>query len=279
MPDHAPHGDASRARSCAGWRHPFSGAVIALALVAAPASAQLAVNRVELLMRPRDPASREEIIGIRNDGASAVQAVVRLEDWDRSPDGSNRWYAYGTRPGPGSCGPALSVFPQSLRLEPGASQSVRVTLDSETAPPGECWAAAVVETVQPGRQGGQNVAYVLRTAVKIYVQPMGLRAEGEIAGLRIVTDSAAATPQRGIEVAFANTGTRHLTAEGMLEVRRPDNAVVTRVPLPDVYALPGARMAVRVPMPALPPGQYVFLATMDYGGVDIAAAMMEHRQP
>jgi hypothetical protein len=67
-------------------------------------------------------------------------------------------------------------------------------------------------------------------------------------------------------------------AEGLLEVRRPDNAVVTRLPLPSVYALPGARQAVRIPMPELPPGEYVFLATMDYGGPDIAAALLEHRK-
>jgi hypothetical protein len=31
-------------------------------------------------------------------------------------------------------------------------------------------------------------------------------------------------------------------------------------------------------MPELPAGSYVFLATMDYGGPDIAAALLEHRK-
>jgi hypothetical protein len=30
-------------------------------------------------------------------------------------------------------------------------------------------------------------------------------------------------------------------------------------------------------VPQLPPGDYIILATMDYGGADIAAAMLEYR--
>ncbi len=272
--------DAGGAPGCT-FRRRLTGARLALAgilLMASRGEAQLAVHRAELVMRPGDFASREQIVKVQNEGDRAVQAVVRLEDWDRSPDGANRWYPYGSRTGPGSCGPSLSIFPQSLRLEPGASQSIRVSLANDGVPAGECWAAAVIETVQPVTRGRQQLAYVLRTAVKIYVQPDGLRAEGEIPEIRLVSDSLRPQAAPNIEVAFSNTGTRHVIAEGMLEVRRPDNAVVTRVPLPSVYALPGARQYVRIPMPALPPGSYVLLATMDYGGVDIAAAMLEHTQ-
>jgi P pilus assembly chaperone PapD len=247
-------------------------------LLPAPSRAQLAVGRVELVMQLADRASHEASIGVRNESDRAVQALVRLEDWDRGADGANRWYAYGTRSGQGSCAPALSVFPQALRLEPGAEQSLRVVLDRSKAPSGECWAAAIVETVQPTERQGQRIAYVVRTAVKIYVQPAGLTTDGEIDVLRLVTDSAAPKQKpSAVEVQFANTGTRHVVARGTLEVRQPDNSVVSRIPLPPVYALPGARHAVRVPVPGLKPGTYVFLATMDYGGADIAAALLEHR--
>jgi hypothetical protein len=45
-----------------------------------------------------------------------------------------------------------------------------------------------------------------------------------------------------------------------------------------VYALPGAKHAVRVKLPELSAGDYVLLATVDYGGSDIAAALLEHRR-
>jgi P pilus assembly chaperone PapD len=145
-------------------------------------------------------------------------------------------------------------------------------LDSAKAPAGECWAAAVVETVQPAERSAQRVTYVIRTAVKIYVQPAGLRADGEIQSLKVSDNQSSM-----IEAMFVNTGSRHLVTEGALEIRQADNKLVSRVPLPPVYALPGAQHMVRIPMPRLPPGRYVFLATMDYGGADIAAALLEHR--
>jgi P pilus assembly chaperone PapD len=222
-------------------------------------------------------ADREAAIGVKNESAQPVQAIVKLEDWDRATDGANRWYPYGTHAGHGSCAPALSIFPQSLRLEPGAEQAIRVVLDSARVPAGECWAAAVVETVQPVERGGQRIMYVVRTAVKIYVQSPALVVSGDIDSLTVVDDSAG-TGSRSVEVHFANTGTGHVVARGAVEIRRPDNTVVRRLTLPDIYALPGARHVVRVTLPALEAGDYVLLATMDYGGEDIAAAMLEYRR-
>jgi P pilus assembly chaperone PapD len=262
-------------------RKPFSlrwiVLVIALlALTAGIARSQLAVGRVELVMQLSDSA-REATIGVRNESDRPVQAVVRLEDWDRASDGANRWYTHGSRANAGSCSPALEIFPQALRLEAGAEQSLRVVLDRAKAPKNECWAAAVVETVQPMERDGQRIAYVVRTAVKIYVQPAHLTDDGEIEALRLVPDSGSVPADSSVEVLFSNTGTRHVVARGTLEVRRPDNTIVSRISLPTVYALPGARHAVRVRMPSLAPGSYAILATMDYGGPDIAAALLEHR--
>ena len=248
-----------------------------LALTAGIAKSQLAVGRVELVMQVSDAASHQASIGVRNESNGPVQAIVRLEDWDRGPDGANRWYDYGTQAGRGSCAPALSIFPQSLRLEAGAEQSLRIVLDRSIAPSKECWAAAVVETLQPVERGGQRIAYVVRTAVKIYVEPSDLATEGEIGSLRVVPDSATATAE-SVEICFSNTGGRHVIAQGMLEVRQRDNTIVSRTPLPTVYALPGARHLVRVAMPELKQGDYVLLATMDYGGQDIAAALVEHKK-
>ena len=267
--------DAWRVGKPARRRSAFQAVLLATVLVPAALPAQLAVGRVELVMPLADRRSRDVAISVRNEAASPVQAIVRLEDWDRAADGANRWYPYGSKKGSGSCGDALSIFPQALRLEGGASQFIRVVLDSSKAPAGECWAAAVVETAQAGEHLGQKVTYMIRTAVKIYVQPEGLRTEGEIQTLRVATDSASTASS--IEVTFCNTGAKHVVTEGVLEVRQADNRVVTKIPLPPVYALPGAHHTVKVPMPKLPPGQYVLLATMDYGGGDIAAALLEHR--
>ena len=109
-----------------------------------------------------------------------------------------------------------------------------MVLDSAKAPGGECWSAAVVETVQPVERMGQRVAYVVRTAVKVYVQSAMLVADGEIERVRVVDDSTKdKSGKESIEVRFANTGTSHVVARGMLEVRKPDNTTVHRIPLPN----------------------------------------------
>jgi P pilus assembly chaperone PapD len=241
--------------------------------------AQLAVNHVELIVHADVRAERDAVIGVRNEGEQTVQAVVRLEDWDRASDGTNRWYPLGSQRG--SCGRALQIFPLSMSLDPGAAQSIRVTVDSALAPPTECWAAAVVETARPGVQGGQRVTYVLRTAVKIYIQRQGLRADGEITDLQTTMADPAAPRDstdsaHDIELAFTNTGARHVVAQGSVEIRRLDNSLAARVAIPDIYAVPGACQVTRMRVPRLAKGRYIVLALLDYGGDEIAAAQIEY---
>src|SRR5262245_8924180 len=119
---------AGRAMSVAR-RFGLQALVLVPALVAVPGRvlhSQLAVGRVEVVMQVGDRANREAAISVRNESDKPVQAIVKLEDWDRADDGSNRWFPYGTHRGTGSCAPALSIFPQSLRLDPGAEQAIRV---------------------------------------------------------------------------------------------------------------------------------------------------------
>ena len=42
---------------------------------------------------------------------SRCRLIVRLEDWDRAPDGSNRWFPYGTHRGAGSCAAGADDLP------------------------------------------------------------------------------------------------------------------------------------------------------------------------
>ncbi|HEV2644168.1 MAG TPA: hypothetical protein VGT98_15755 [Candidatus Elarobacter sp.] len=257
-------------------------ALACLVLAGAPSvsRAQLAVDHMELLLDPQSSAQRVGVIGVRNDGDKRVQATLRLEDWDRAEDGDNHWYPLGTRPG--SCGNALHLFPLSVVLEPGASQSMRVTFDSAAPPMHECWAAAVVETAQPRVLEGRSVLYMVRTAVKIYVAPPGLAASGAVTDMRItparaIAASAMSAPQ--IEVVFSNTGDRHIVARGSVELRRADNSLAAKIALPDIHVLPGAKGRVTVPLPLLAAGRYVALGIMDYGGDEIAAAQVDYEVP
>lgn len=238
---------------------------------ASVADAQLGVDRSEVLIRPAIVTERIGVITVTNASDKVVQAVVKTEDWDRSEDGGNRWFPMGTVKQ--SCGGRLTVFPLTLSLDPGASQSVRLVLaDSAVSLTRECWSAVVLETAQPPAQRG-GVSYIVRTAVKVYVQPNNLATAGEITDVNV---RAHAGGQDSLEVWFRNAGERHYVARGSVEFRRADNSVAGKVELPEYYILPGARQRGFVEVPKLPPGDYVAIAIVDFGGDDLAAMQLDY---
>jgi P pilus assembly chaperone PapD len=243
------------------------------------ARAQFAIDKTEMLLTPGDSARRTGVVTVRNDGATRAQATVSIEDWDRAEDGGNRFFTAGTMTQ--SCAKAMKVFPLALNLAPGESQAVRITMDSSaTAASAECWSVVLVETTLPDvNASGRTLLYRLRTGVKVYAMPRGLTLDGQVAEVAMHPGTAPDSTGQikdTVEVAFQNTGTKHVVARGKVEIRRPDNTTVAVVELPLAYALPGATMRVRTAIPSLNAGRYVVLAVMDFGGAEIAAAQLEH---
>jgi P pilus assembly chaperone PapD len=252
----------------------------AMVLHAAPAHAQLAVDKLELFLRPGAADARSGVLIVRNEGAERSQALVKVEDWDRADDGSNRFYAAGTQPG--SCAGALRVFPSTLSLAPGETQAIRVDLDSAIAGTmrAECWSVVVVQAQQAVKQAsGRTLMYTLRTGMKVYVAPEGLAADAEVTDVRVSGVQNAKDARQEVSVTFRNSGALHVAAQGRVEIRREDNSLAAVVQLPAMHTLPGAERVAKVPMPACPAGRYTILAIVDYGGAELAAAQLEHEIP
>ena len=261
--------------------------LFALACIATPAvaGAQFAIDKTELFLRPDVAASRSGVLMVRNEGAARAQAVIKIEDWDRADDGTNRFFPAGTTPG--SCAKALRVFPLTISLLPGESQAIRIDLDATMASniTSECWSVVLVEASQPTTQAdGRTLVYTLRTGLKVYAAPAGLKIDGDVTDVSLTsrstdTDSGAGTgtgPQYEATVTFKNTGEKHVLAQGRIELRREDNSLVASVPLPPIYALPGSEMRAKAMLPPMAKGKYVLLAILDYGGAELAAAQLEH---
>jgi P pilus assembly chaperone PapD len=260
------------------YRFALCGAALVLALPGV-AAAQFGVDKTELFLNPSVSAERTGVLTVRNEGTTRAQATITIEDWDRAESGTNRFYEPGTLPQ--SCARALRVFPKALSLAPGEAQSVRVDLDptaDSSLSARECWSLVAVESAVPQTApNGRMLLYKLRTGVKVYSMPGQLTMDGQVADIAMrITKRDSATAKDTVEVAFQNTGTKHLVARGRVEVRRPDNTTVAVVELPPAYALPGSTMRVRAALPALAIGRYVVLAVLDYGGSEIAAAQLEH---
>jgi P pilus assembly chaperone PapD len=242
------------------------------AIAAHTSQAQLAVDHVDLTLDPTSAAQRVGVFAVKNNATAPAQATLTLADWDRDSSGENRFFKSGT--GPGSCGTAVSVTPASVRLAPGETQEIRVSIDSAAAAAmhgQECWSIAFVETsFAPSTKDSRVTNYVVRTGVKVYVASASLKRDAEISALH-VKDS--------ISLAVHNTGTRHTIASGAIEFRRPDNSLAAKVDVPDLYMLPGATIQKTLAAPKLPSGKYIVLGVIDYKGDDLAAAQLEYEVP
>ena len=240
--------------------------------------AQLTIEELELYIAPSSVGDNGRTFRVRNDAGRVVQAAIAIEDWDRAEDGVNRFYGAGTQSN--SCAAILTVFPRSLRLEPGASANVRVSVAGAEALKASCWSIVFVESKQAPDSIGRQLTYTVRTGVKVYVEPGGLSRDGQIEALALVAHDAAPgardTGGRDVRVAFRNSGGVQVRVKGAIEVRRPDNSLVQRIDLPLFPVLPGVRRVIMNALPELPKGRYVILALLDFGGDEIAAGQIEY---
>jgi P pilus assembly chaperone PapD len=221
---------------------------------------------------------------VRNAGKNPAQAIITREDWDRAENGENRFVPSGTTPN--TCGALMSAFPTAFRIEAGASQVIRLAVESAPNLAKECWDIVFVqELAQKRRLSRTGLQYIFRTGVKVYVVPAGLKRDASITnmtvesgGSRLAAGTKAASPpvKQRIAIRFSNSGQVHLTGKGRIEFRRMDNSVAAQIPIAEFPTLPGAvrRIELNVP-PTIPAGSYIALALIDFGGAEIAAGQLE----
>jgi P pilus assembly chaperone PapD len=255
-------------------------AVLSLAALPATVRAQLTIDQLELQLDPRSVDRKIGVFSITNEGTEAVQVALHAEDWDRAESGENRFFPLGSQPH--SCGEKLSIFPLSMRLEPGASGQVRVSAAGLAATSDACWQIVFAETARPPRPAGAQraILYVVRTGVKVYVEGSGLPKDGAIEDVALVPHSLpngqpAVPVTRDLVVAFRNTGGISLRTTGRVEFRRADNSVAAVAAIAEFPTLPGARRSVAVVLPRLGAGRYTALAMLDFGGSEIAAGQID----
>lgn len=239
---------------------------------AAPLHAQLTSDQLEVSIVPSATSRVISTFVVHNGSNHAAQAIITREDWDRAVNGENMFMPSGSTPH--SCGRAMSFFPAAFLIEPGANQTVRLAVEKTSGTPPECWDIVFIQEVAQKKQLTRSgLQYVFRTGVKVYVAPKGMARDASITSMSLEQSNPA---QRRISIQFRNSGQIHLAAKGRIEIRRSDNVVVAEVPIPEFPTLPGALRKLDVNVPAAtPPGTYVALAMIDFGGSEIAAGELE----
>jgi hypothetical protein len=242
------------------------------------AHAQLELDRLELFLRTGAGAPRGTF-AIRNSTDTARTVRVALEDWRRTPDGVTHSDSLGRLPG--SCGPSVTIFPTTLRLNPRESQPVRVDYTGP-ARTTSCWVIAWVEAapVAPPRGGATQVTINLVQGVKIYVEPAGARPQLDLREVTLARrvpllgGNPADTIGQDVAVLVANPGTIQSRARARIEYRTAADSVAATVRMDEFPILPGATRLVRSRVPVLRPGAYVAIVFLDYGGPEILAGQV-----
>lgn len=234
---------------------------------ALPAVAQIQVNNADLWLSATQPAST---FTVSNEGTENLQFTLEDGDWDRADDGANRFLAAGSTPT--SCERAMQVFPRQLRLAPGTSQTVRVTLNPDSLPARACWSIIFVQTeTGGGTQGNASVRYVSRVGVKVYFVPAHTVTLAEVTDFSQAVKTTP-TDSDAVELSVRNTGTRPISLHGTVEIRRPDNFVVQRMIVDAIPVLPSAERKIHIAFTRPLPGTYIALAVFDYGADEDLAA-------
>lgn len=263
--------------------------IVGMSAPTAASAQQLAVDQIEIYLTAGDPSRATAVFNVSNEGTRPLQASLYLSDWDRDSTGNNRFFPSGALPG--SCKGDLQVFPTQVRLEPHTQQAVRVTLAGAEASRAACWSVVFVELQDPVRlqQAGRAVQAVIRVGTKIYVEPLKVVRSADVTDMGITRHEPTAdevstgakmdTVRKDLSILFKNTGGNQLRPSGRVEIRRPDNSVVTTLKVEEFPILPGASRRLQVPLPTLASGKYVALTLMDYGGADIAGGQVEFDIP
>ncbi len=220
----------------------------------AVARAQFGVDKTEFFLNPSVSAERTGV------SRCATKAMFARRPRSRSKIGigPNRERTDFTKRA--RCRSRARVRSASFRRRSASRREKRKPSgSSSTRPPTARWRRASAGRWSPSNRRCRRPAPAAACSCIACARGQGLRGahdadDGRTGGRR--RDAHRRRPihrhaSDTVEVAFQNTGTKHVVAHGRVEVRRPDNSTVAVVELPPAYALPGATMRVRAALPAL----------------------------
>jgi hypothetical protein len=241
--------------------------IIAGLMAAAPLRAvsfKATMSSIKLDARPGQVLTSAFRITV-DEGQPATRFKVRMEDWWRSEDGKQSFYA---EPGKlsRSCGQWVTTNPVEAVAQPGEPLTIRLTVAvPRDAAPGGFWCVLTLDEVPDPRQvmDGVGMKFLASTSSGIFIYLSPLERQASITDLRI-QDAAAV-------VTLRNGGNTPLGIEGRFEFVKPGESVPTatvKLARGSLLTEPVVTGQFAAPLPdaaTLPSGHYVIRAIIDYG--------------
>lgn len=228
------------------------------------ANFKVTLSSIKVEARPGQVLTRELQLTLDEDQVT-TQFKVHVEDWWRSEDGTQSFFA---EPGKltRSCATWVSVNPVETAVAPGASLTIRVTINVPAGlPPGGYWCALTIDEVPNPLAASENVSVQFfasaSTGVFVYVDPVDRAA-------RILDVSI---DDKNASIKVQNDGNAPIAVEGRFEfLLSSDTQPVAVATLPRGTLLPepittGVFSAALPDPQVLPSGRYLVRAIIDIG--------------
>jgi hypothetical protein len=213
-------------------------------------------------------------------GAGEESGHAYVSDWKRLPNGDRE----DNDPGmlPRSCGKWLVLSPTQFELSAKENLEIRYSFTVPADATGSYWTYVMVESrprlmpQQPSAKNGVMVNATARFAFRVVINVSeGRNVVGRINRVEVVpAHGGGQLAGAGLQgrILFEDTGNTFVNARCYLEIRGLDGEVINRSGIHDFYAFPASEWWVRIPIEAsIPPGDYLVLAVVDYGGASRVA--------
>jgi hypothetical protein len=211
---------------------------------------------------------------VTNDEPEATEVTIYLGDWDITPSGELRFFEPGTLPR--SAADWISVSPSRFRLEKGEAMEVRFAIDVPHGVEGTYWAMIFAESSPRPvvEEGETTVTRTMRVGIQIMETPAGTEErDGRITDIDLLS-----LDPLMVTIDFENTGNVRLRPEGRLEIRDTTGETVRNIPIEEFLVLPGGKRCLsivdREGRERLPPGRYIALGIIDFGGDFLVAGQI-----
>jgi hypothetical protein len=242
------------------------------------------LDSIKVTARPGQVVTRQFRLTL-DPNQPRTQFKVHVEDWWRSEDGKQSFYAAaGTLKR--SCANWVSVNPREDAVAAGETFVVRLSIavPAEIRPGGYWCALTVDEVANPlADSAGVGVRFVASVSTGIFVNLDPVERAASITDLRVAADEAT--------VRVRNEGNAPLAVEGRLEFLTPGaKSATASVPFGrgTILTEPVVEGTLSAAMPAagvLPSGHYVVRAILDFGAdhyigaereIDLVRARPDH---
>jgi P pilus assembly chaperone PapD len=221
-----------------------------------------------------DPGESGSIeIALFNPDPELIAVRAYLGDWERTKQGEQKFYPPGTFPY--SAAEQIQLSDSVLLLGPKEEGKLKLSVQVPEDQRGSRTAILFVEGGQlPEKQLSAqeqfSVRITLRYGIKIYLVARGTEEpKTRITGFSLEALQGQTLP---VSLQVENFGNVYLSYRGQLELRSLEGETLQQVELTRFSILPDSTSQIGGEIELPPPGQYLLLAILDWGGETLLAA-------